>query len=385
MRIYLLLLFLSISFDTLCQNLVPNPSFEEYSQCPFAPNQVPFAIGWINPTQGSPDYYNACYNGELNSSSVPENACGYQEAKTGVAYCGQHTFNRNSKNLREYFQIKLKEILRQDIRKQYFVGFYCNLRDNYCRTAVNNLGVFFSKDPVSRNDELVIDTLPQMVNKPNNPLTSRTEWMLVADTIQLIEDSLQYITIGNFFLDSLTDTVSVDDGLGEFEAAYYLIDDVFVIDLDSLTSISELKYLTGKAFIHGGQLLIELEESYKPLEIILTNCAGQIVWQHKGFYTQGVKQYNLPLLNEGLYFVEVRCGGGCYGRRLLFMSKQVPMQYQTLDNTIFYTSCTLPELSGYDAGNPGPHSPTFVKVAVEKGVFYANYHHKQIFFIVHFV
>jgi hypothetical protein len=73
-------------------NLVPNPSFETYTQCPtdglFSP--ISFAPPWSSPTLASPDYFNAC-SGPLSGMGVPVNIAGNQSARTGSAYAGFST------------------------------------------------------------------------------------------------------------------------------------------------------------------------------------------------------------------------------------------------------------------------------------------------------
>ena len=139
--------------------------------------------------------------------------------------------------------------------------------------------------------------------------------MLVADTF-IATGEEQYITIGNFNDDTHTDTVILDNN-SIYLKTYYLIDDVFVIPLDSLTSIKEPKPLQGKAYTANGQLVLELEESYKPINLSISNATGQTVWQHQEFFTQGQRAFSLPLLPGGLYFVEVQCGGGVLRQKVV--------------------------------------------------------------------
>src|ERR1051325_2803024 len=85
-------LFLLMSISVTAQNLVPNPSFENYSSCPTAGGQVYKAIGWSNCGQ-TPDYCNACATAA--NFSVPYNGFGYQPAATGNAYCDLWTYASN--------------------------------------------------------------------------------------------------------------------------------------------------------------------------------------------------------------------------------------------------------------------------------------------------
>ncbi len=311
--------------QTKAQNLVPNPSFEEYSTCPTLQGQLQNAIDWVNPNHATPDYFNECncaFSGpSVVNLCVPVNAIGYQEAKSGNAYTGLFTFSYHVPNVREYIQTKLKSALKKN--SKYYVGFYCNLRDELCNLAANDIGAFFSKDPISRNDLFVIDTIPQLANNRIHPLTSKIDWMLVSDTIEAGGDE-EYVTIGNFLQDSLTDTISVylevngtPSVFWGYKQPYYLIDDVFVIPLDSLTDIKEPKPLQGKAYTANGQLVLELEESYKPIHLMLTTATGQTVWQQQEFFTQGQRAFSLPLLPGGLYFVEVQCGGGVLRQKVV--------------------------------------------------------------------
>src|SRR5688572_21903850 len=108
-------------------NLVPNPSFENYSACPPGVQSLTMAVGWINPvSNGTPDYYNAC----SSSASVPYCANGtgfdcFQFAKSGVAYAGIYGFGYPVANAREYAQIQLTSPLTNG--KCYYVGYYLNI------------------------------------------------------------------------------------------------------------------------------------------------------------------------------------------------------------------------------------------------------------------
>jgi hypothetical protein len=68
------------------QNLVPDPSFEIYSNCPQGSNQLDYASSWFNPSLTSPDYFNACDT--IGEVSTPYNWWGFQIPRTGAAYAG---------------------------------------------------------------------------------------------------------------------------------------------------------------------------------------------------------------------------------------------------------------------------------------------------------
>jgi hypothetical protein len=86
MRIQLTIVFILITPLIYGQtNLVPNPSFEDYSLCPNQLNQFEYVVEWTKCTY-STDYFNACDS--TNVASVPLNNVGYQEASYGIAYSG---------------------------------------------------------------------------------------------------------------------------------------------------------------------------------------------------------------------------------------------------------------------------------------------------------
>ena len=86
MKKYITVIIFCINiFALFSQNLVPNPSFEDTVQCPIGYSEINYSLGWYSPTQGTPDFFDSC---GYSSVSVPQNAFGWEPAKTGVAYIG---------------------------------------------------------------------------------------------------------------------------------------------------------------------------------------------------------------------------------------------------------------------------------------------------------
>ena len=72
----------------LAPNLVYNPSFEEYRECPRkidALGTLTIVDAWYQPTAGSADYYNVCGSRDCG---VPKNKLGVQDAHSGNGFCG---------------------------------------------------------------------------------------------------------------------------------------------------------------------------------------------------------------------------------------------------------------------------------------------------------
>ncbi len=212
------------------QNLVPNGSFEEYSQCPdpatvdpMPDNMIELAMGWYNPTGYTPDYFNSCVT-VTNSYSVPTNGYGYQVPRTGNAYCGIYIPVRSGNSLREYIQTKLIEPLIAG--EEYSVKFYVSLADNFSDYSVNTIGAFFSNIPISSTTNTVFNKTPQIVNDATfNPLIDTTQWQEVSGTFIALGGE-RYMTIGNFEMDGNVDTTNLV--LNPTKDPLYYIDDVSI-------------------------------------------------------------------------------------------------------------------------------------------------------------
>lgn len=208
------------------QNLVPNPSFEDYSQCPNNQDQLDRAVGWFKPTANSSDYYNACYTGSaLFHPSVPINYVGYQNARTGNAYAGFCNYYYCS-NCREYISAQLTQPLEANAR--YCVSFYVSLADSSL-DGIAPIGAYFSNTQI--NDQSTISNLPfiPQISSTLQPLNDTMNWMLITGSF-IANGGESYIIIGTFSPDSqiTVDTIR-DNGQPIQQFAYYYIDDVSVV------------------------------------------------------------------------------------------------------------------------------------------------------------
>lgn len=108
---HLLALFILSFFSAPAQNLIVNPSFELFDNCPesfnpsYKKNLLP---GWTSPTSGTPDYFNECSKGSVG---MPENWAGYCVPREGVAYMGLYLFKEE--RYREFIQGSIKTPLKK--------------------------------------------------------------------------------------------------------------------------------------------------------------------------------------------------------------------------------------------------------------------------------
>jgi len=221
------------------QNLVPNHSFENFSQCPFNGGQINFAIPWYSANAASPDYFNQC--GSIGCS-VPLNAWGYQIARSGQAYAQTGVYGSTTSSIREYIQVQLIDTLIAG--KEYCVSFYVSQAgissffNSYMPIVITEIGMLFSNNPIISSNLLPLPYTPQIVSPSGTFLSDTVNWMQISGTYTALGGE-HFITIGNFKNDANTDTLHlIENGLDP--QGYYYIDDVSVIDCnDTSTSVQE--------------------------------------------------------------------------------------------------------------------------------------------------
>ena len=207
-------------------NLVPNPSFEVYSSCPNAQDDVYKAVPWFNPTDDTPDYHNSC---NTTFFSVPSNWRGFQYARTGSAYPGMGMLvNFLGADTREYIEVKLIEPLKKGYR--YSVEYYVSL-SNISMYSTDAMGAYIGDSLVKYTSAYIqlLDCIPQINNPKGSVLKDTLNWVRIGGIFKS-EGGEQFITIGNFTADTLNKIDTLNYGTDQ--EAYYFIDDVSVVCLN---------------------------------------------------------------------------------------------------------------------------------------------------------
>lgn len=202
------------------QNLVPNPDFETFTECPSdLGNGGPLATPpWINGFGTTADCFHACAS--YWAADVPVNYFGWQQAHSGFGYIGAI---HKSANLvwREYPQTELLSPLEAD--QLYYVGAYVNQGNYTC--GVQHVGIHLSVDQPSWTlpDGIVVG--PQ-IYYTEGFLSDTLNWTVV-EGYYLAQGGEQWLTLGNFALDANSPFDPACDG--PFVNSYYYYDDVWVI------------------------------------------------------------------------------------------------------------------------------------------------------------
>lgn len=283
------------------QNLVPNPSFEDYILCPDAVIQIERATGWLN-FGNSPDYFNSC----SSTMNVPNSGFGYQNAHTGSAFAGCATyalpFSPAGPNYREFIGTQLTQQLL--IGTKYFLSFYVNF--SYHPTwaiASNKLGLKFSTIAYDSCCPPAINNLVHMVS--DTIYSDSIGWVRINGSF-IADSAYNYVIIGNFFDDSNTDTLN----LGNFPAAsYYYIDDVCV----SIDSIYNEVWTNIFSINNKNALLLYPNPANEIINIVYTDFInsyeiydinGKLILNE---YNLKLKDIQIPInyLSEGLFLIQI--------------------------------------------------------------------------------
>ncbi len=205
-------------------NLVPNPSFETYTNCPSNLSNLYIAAPWDAPTTGTADYYNACAVGPLPPiyCSVPYNGPGYQPALTGSGYAGIIVQSTVSPDYREYMQVPLASPLQAGAT--YNVKFYVSF-SNTSDYATDRLGAYCSIGPVGPvPNYAALAFTPQVESPAGTFLNDTLNWVPVSGNFVAVGGE-DHLTLGNFHNDANTTTQATGRS---FLNCYYYIEDVSV-------------------------------------------------------------------------------------------------------------------------------------------------------------
>ncbi len=245
MKYFLSLYFLLLCLSANAQNLVPNPGFENFLNCPSALGQVHYYLGlstvttadhWVSPTLTTPDYFNSCNTGD---AGVPLNYRGYYPAHTGNAYAGIIAFDHITLDttdlLHEYIQVKLTEPLQPGLN--YMVSCYVrlfitrNMNSIWRQYALKEIHASFSTLQPTRNDDMIMmgDVTP-MTTPDMSFMNDTARWVKISGLYHATGGE-EWLTIGILNTRKPVGEFIYTSNINEPErraTSYYAIDDVNV-------------------------------------------------------------------------------------------------------------------------------------------------------------
>ncbi len=283
------------------RNLISNPSFENHRRCPDKIDPVgvlKIVNAWFQPTNGSADYYHVCGGIEC---LVPNNKLGFQQPRTGEAYCGIYC---SKDNYREYLQTQLDRPLKSG--RKYRLSFFVSLSE-YSTGAVATIGGLLTQERIHDTSRAILMKKavknitprisitnsvfyqPQVCNSVDRTLMETQGWMEITGDF-VAEGGEEFLTIGNFY--TAANSGIVDDTVlltYLLPGSYYYVDDVSLYCLTCNDDDEERNmqsdtthYKVGATFVLNNIFFdtdksILLQQSYKELKLLI-----EILESHPG-------------------------------------------------------------------------------------------------------
>jgi hypothetical protein len=291
----------TLNFHVFCQNLVPNPSFELFSNCPTVSNYyADLATDWYIFGK-TPDYYNSCFPdaNPTQGTDVPESFTGYQMAATGNAYVGFMTYTSHV-FWREYIGAQLISPL--EVGATYEISMKVVLSNDtlaYGSVACNKFGLRFSNVLYSSLNPAPTDNFAHVYE--NSVLTDTLNWTTISGMF-VADSAYTHVMLGNFFDDSSIDTVRMKPNPNW--VAYYYLDDVFVGKVgENTNSIKTITNEMYKIFPNPSDGLLCIERFGRDIDkLVIRDVTGK---------DQGLIEpddfncIDIHHLKQGIYFLEI--------------------------------------------------------------------------------
>ncbi|MFS4467148.1 OmpA family protein [Maribacter sp. 2210JD10-5] len=236
-----------LSLPIVAQNLVKNPSFETYSNCPQTLGTFESDVtDWKTPTLGSTDYFNGC----STVMGTPKNFNGEQPADFGTGYIGLYFYAPD--DYREYVEASLNSVLEKG--KTYTLSFYVSLAER-SDFAIREFSAVFSENPIFVNTRKNLSRMH--LSRLNGDISNRLEirysdfysdekdWVLVKKEF-VAKGTEKYMIIGNFKNNQRTRKFSMKRN--STKGSYYYLD---MVSVTASPSGNSEKNITAKKTTSG--------------------------------------------------------------------------------------------------------------------------------------
>ncbi|UTW63005.1 OmpA family protein [bacterium SCSIO 12741] len=199
----------------MTQNLVPNPGFELYGQCPSRYGELTKADGWYSGNTGTPEYFRL--------------DCRYEQgpAHSGQGYAGLILFGDYDKAI-EYLVVELDTPLRAN--QLYCGGFYLRAEESFM--YIDRVGMLLSQEDQKKGEWVPIVRHAQITSPEGMPMVPELGWNLVEQQF-VAQGGERYLTMGNFYPPE-QHLIHLNEFAASFEPgwnSYYYVDDVFLYAL----------------------------------------------------------------------------------------------------------------------------------------------------------
>lgn len=306
------LLLLLLPFFAIGQNLVPNPSFEDFTECPDSALEldVEGAYPWTSFRQ-TPDFFHPCDETGMMSSpnsisygfGIPFHGVG----KGGFIGAGG-SFNR------EILGVELNEQL--ILGESYFVSFYL-LRTfgggfhSNCNCASNNIGLKFTTQSYSHTETVPIDNFAHILHE--EVLSDSSNWTEVSGWF-VADSSYTHLAIGTFFTNEFITVENYNNYVDGLPKTYYFVDAVCVstnpLDCNELRPVSteEISLNNLLIFPNPANTAIQIKSDHKITDLNIYDITGKLLF--KSNVSPIDNELNISHLSKGLYVLVVQFENG---------------------------------------------------------------------------
>jgi outer membrane protein OmpA-like peptidoglycan-associated protein len=198
MRKSIMLIFVAVLSMSLLrgQNLVINPSFEmaKDSSRVIQPGEfsISKALGWSMPSRAQATLYSSIPTLATTNRAMSKWRFSAKEGNNVVGIMTYGSIAADEKNeLREYAQGSLVKPL--TVGQKYYVSYWVHF---HCE-GTNNLGIVFTKTPLSIDSVYRLSLKPQVNHTAMIPYSNTNSWTRVRDSF-IAREPYQSFIIGNF-------------------------------------------------------------------------------------------------------------------------------------------------------------------------------------------
>jgi OmpA-OmpF porin, OOP family len=231
MKYFVVLYFIFFCLQNKSQNLVPNPSFEEFISFDTSHNK-----GWHKVQESdTPDYFNLSNDHPYNN--IFKDFLGGTKPKSGNGYVGIFCLRvnpkRSIKNIREFIESPLLTTLEKDSLYKVEISLCLDAESNI---AIKSFGIYFSRTPTHFIQDSKMFVFKPQIEFNSSFLDSTNNWITLESLYKALGNE-KYVVLGNFKPDNIIITKPVftyqEKGkkkkwelVPREKASYYYLDDV---------------------------------------------------------------------------------------------------------------------------------------------------------------
>lgn len=225
MRLIVILLLTGNGFiEGHSQNLILNPSYEQFDSCTYLPGNINVLSNWKNGNKASPDFYTPC---NMPFVSVPFNQVGYQYANDSISYIGIG-FTDDINTVRESVLGTISTPLEKG--HIYCFGLFLNIA-NISEYSFDKIQVYFSEDTIINTDFLFNNnTLIPQLTFDISGFSDTANWLYFEEKYTA-DGNERFFLISNFENNPIW--IKINDTINNpYKVAYYNIDNVSMVECE---------------------------------------------------------------------------------------------------------------------------------------------------------